>query len=122
MNGKAIFQLSVRYLRDDSFGFTFFHEAGHLVLHDERLFLEWSDRRELFSQEEDAANRFAAHLLIPPCAEAAFQALPHEYRSIMRFAKDLSISPGIVVGQLQHRGLMRQDKLNFLKKRYSWAE
>lgn len=121
-NGRAILQLSVRYLRDDSFWFTFFHEAGHLVLHEDRLFLEWSDRRELDSHEEAEANKFAGQVLIPPSEEAALRALPHEYRSIMRFAKNLSISPGIVVGQLQHRGLVRQDKLNFLKKRYSWAE
>jgi len=121
-NGKAVLQLSVRYLRDDSFWFTFFHEAGHLVLHEDRLFLEWSDRRELDSHEETEANKFASQMLIPPSEEAALLALPHEYRSIMRFAKNLSISPGIVVGQLQHRGLVRQDKLNFLKKRYSWAD
>jgi len=121
-NGKAILQLSVRYLRDDSFWFTFFHEAGHLLLHGDRLFLEWSDRRELNCHEEEEANNFAAQVLIPPSEEAALRALPHEYRSIMRFAKNLSISPGIVVGQLQHRGLVRQDKLNFLKKRYSWSD
>lgn len=121
-DGKAILQLSVRYLRDDSFWFTFFHEAGHLVLHEDRLFLEWPDKRELDNCEEAEANKFAGQLLIPQSEEAALRALPHEYRSIMRFAKKLSISPGIVVGQLQHRGLVRQDKLNFLKKRYSWAE
>lgn len=121
-NGKAILQLSVRYLRDDSFWFTFFHEAGHLVLHEDRLFLEWSEWRELDSHEEAEANKFAGQVLIPASEEAALRALPHKYRSIMRFAKNLSISPGIVVGQLQHRGLVRQDKLNFLKKRYSWAE
>ncbi|MBS0428809.1 MAG: ImmA/IrrE family metallo-endopeptidase [Proteobacteria bacterium] len=118
----AILQLSGRYLRDDSFWFTFFHEAGHLVLHEDRLFLEWPSRRELNSHEEDEANKFAGEALIPPSEEVALRALPHEYRSIMRFAKKLSISPGIVVGQLQHRGLVRLDKLNFLKKRYSWTE
>lgn len=121
-NGKAILQLSVRYLRDDTFWFTFFHEAGHLVLHEDRLFLEWSDRRELDDRVEDEANKFAGNILIPPSEEAALRALPLEYRSIMRFAKNLSISPGVVVGQLQYRGLVRQEKLNFLKKRYSWAE
>lgn len=121
-NGKAILQLSVRYLRDDSFWFTFFHEAGHLVLHGQRLFLEWPDRREFDSHEEDEANKFAGQLLIPPSEEAALRVLPHDYRSIMRFAKNLSISPGIVVGQLQHRKLVRHDKLNFLKRRYSWSE
>lgn len=121
-SGKAILQLSARYLRDDSFWFTFFHEAGHLILHENQLFLEWSERREFDSREEAEANKFASHVLIPPSEEAALRALSHEYRSIMRFAKNLSISPGIVIGQLQHRGLVRHDKLNFLKKRYSWAE
>ena len=121
-NGKAILQLSLRYLRDDSFWFTFFHEASHLVLHQDRLFLEWSDKRELDHHEEEEANKFAGLILIPLSQESALRALPHEYRSIMRFAKNLSLSPGIVVGQLQHRGLLRPDKLNFLKKRYAWTD
>lgn len=121
-NGRAILQLSVRYLRDDSFWFTFFHEAGHLVLHEDRLFLEWSDRREMDAQEEAEANRFAGEILVPASEEVTLRALPHDYRSIMRFARKLSVSPGIVVGQLQHRGLVARDKLNFLKKRFSWSD
>lgn len=120
-NGQAILQLSARYLRDDSFWFTFFHEAGHLVLHEDRLFLEWSEKRHLDEKEEREANDFAGTALIPPAQEAALRALPHEYKAVMRFARDLSVSPGIVVGQLQHRGLVPRDKLNFLKKRYTWG-
>lgn len=120
-NDQAILQLSVRYLRDDSFWFTFFHEAGHLILHEERLFLEWSEKRNLDEKEELEANEFAGNVLIPPAQEAALRALPHEYKSIMRFARNISVSPGIVVGQLQHRGLVPPDKLNFLKERYVWA-
>lgn len=119
-NGQAILQLSARYLRDDSFWFTFFHEAGHLVLHADRLFLEWSEKRHLDEKEELEANDFAGKILIPPSQEAALCVLPHEYKSIMRFARNLSVSPGIVVGQLQHRGLLPREKLNFLKKRYTW--
>jgi HTH-type transcriptional regulator / antitoxin HigA len=120
-NGQAILQLSARYLRDDSFWFSFFHEAGHLILHEDRLFLEWSEKRHLDEQEEREANDFAEKVLIPSSQEAALRALPHDYRSIMRFARNLSISPGIVVGQLQHRGLVPREKLNFLKKRYTWG-
>lgn len=120
-NGQAILQLSVRYLRDDGFWFTFFHEAGHLILHEDRLFLEWSDKGHLDEKEEREANEFAGQVLIPPSQEAALRALPHEYKSIMRFARNLSVSPGIVVGQLQHQGLVPREKLNFLKKRYTWG-
>ncbi|MGJ7562306.1 ImmA/IrrE family metallo-endopeptidase [Variovorax sp. GB1R11] len=120
-NGQAILQLSARYLRDDSFWFTFFHEAGHLILHEDRLFLEWSEKRHLDEKEEQEANDFAGKVLMPPAQEAALRALPHEYKAIMRFARNLSVSPGIVVGQLQHRGLVPREKLNFLKKRYTWG-
>lgn len=121
-NGRAILQLSARYLRDDSFWFTFFHEAGHLILHENKFLLEWSDQRELDMSAESEADDFASKVLIPPSQMGALRSLPHEYRSIMRFARNLNISPGIVVGQLQHLGLVRQDKLNFLKKRYTWTE
>lgn len=121
VNGQAILQLSARYLRDDSFWFTFFHEAGHLVLHEDRLFLEWSEKRHLDDKEEREANDFAEKVLIPPSQEAALRALPLEYKAVMRFARKLSVSPGIVVGQLQHRGLVPREKLNFLKRRYSWS-
>lgn len=121
-NGQAILQLSVRYLRDDSFWFTFFHEAAHLVLHEDRLFLEWSEKGGMEVEEELEANEYAGRLLIPPESEARLRSLPHgNYKSIMRFARDLSISPGLVVGQLQHRKLIAQDRLNYLKKRYLWS-
>lgn len=121
-NHQAILQLSGRYLRDDGFWFTFFHEVGHLILHESRLFLERSDRHEFDNREEDEANEFAGRVLIPPAHEAALCALPHDFKSIMRFARSLSVSPGIVVGQLQHRGLVPENKLNFLKRRYSWSK
>lgn len=121
INGQAILQLSARYLRDDSFWFTFFHEAAHLVLHEDRLFLEWPEKQHLDEQEEREADDFAGNILIPPCHEAALRALPHEFKAIMRFARNLSISPGIVVGQLQYRGLVPRHAFNFLKKRYSWG-
>jgi len=38
---KALLMFSFRYLSDDQFWFTFFHEAGHLLLHGKtRFFLE----------------------------------------------------------------------------------
>ena len=56
--------LSFRYLSDDQFWFTFFHEAGHLVLHNKKaLFLE--DGSDVTSKEEDDANDFAERILIP---------------------------------------------------------
>lgn len=120
-DGRAILQLSVRYLTDDHFWFTFFHEAAHLILHEGRLVLEWTEEKQLNQGEEREANDFASRFLIPSEFEAQLHSISRDYKSIMRFARNLSISPGIVVGQLQHRGLVPRHKLNFLKKRYSWS-
>ncbi len=39
LNGDTPFiQLTGRYNRNDSFWFTFFHEAGHILLHGKRIF------------------------------------------------------------------------------------
>ena len=121
---KALLQLSFRYLTDDHFWFTFFHEIGHLLLH--RLLLH--GRKELFLEgantpetaEEREANEFAAHSLVPSEFLSALLALPVNRREVMRFARRLGVSPGIVVGQLQHFGRIRHNQLNTLKRRYRW--
>ena len=78
--------LSFRYLSDDHFWFTFFHEAGHLVLHGDRcIFLEGDDT--LNTEEEAEANAFAANILIPPEYQAEMLRLPLNGREVMRFVQ-----------------------------------
>lgn len=116
---KTMLLLSFRYLSDDHFWFTFFHEAGHIVLHrDKALFLD--EPQMVYSKEEEEANDFAARTLIPKPEEDRFLNLDANARAVMRFARSIGISPGIVVGQLQHRGILRRNQLNNLKKQFSW--
>lgn len=116
---KAILQLSFRYLSDDHFWFTFFHEAGHLLLHSKAsLFLEGTGGDT--SKEEDEANAFAADMLIPAKSQAALRALGNDAKKVMRFARNIDVSSGIVVGQMQHFGLIQRHHLNKLKTRFSW--
>jgi Zn-dependent peptidase ImmA (M78 family) len=118
---KAVLYLSFRYLSDDHFWFTFFHEAGHLLLHGkEALFLEGSET--ISNVEEQEANDFAANSLVPPNRQQEMKALrASDWRQIARFAKSVGVSAGIVVGQLQHFGMIRPNQLNDLKIRYKWA-
>lgn len=117
---KALVMLSFRYLSDDHFWFTFFHEAGHLILHDtSALFLEGSDFCS--GNEEEEANSFSSNTLVPMEHQSAMRALPVDGRAVMRFAREIGISPGIVVGQLQHLGILSARQLNNLKVRYSWS-
>jgi HTH-type transcriptional regulator / antitoxin HigA len=34
----------------------------------------------------------------------------------------IGISPGIIVGQMQHQGMLGPSQLNWLKRRYTWDE
>jgi HTH-type transcriptional regulator / antitoxin HigA len=116
---KALLLLSFRYLSDDHFWFTFFHEAGHLLLHGKNaLFLEGTNLES--SKEENEANEFAARVLIPHEFRTALLELSANGRDVIRFARRVGVSPGIVVGQLQHLGRIRQNQLNNLKKRFEW--
>lgn len=118
---KALLLLSFRYLSDDHFWFTFFHEAGHLLLHGkDGLFLE--EMGLCTNKEEHEANEFAASLLIPERYHTELENLPLDGREVIRFARKVGVSPGIVVGQLQHRGLITPRQLNNLKTRFSWSE
>jgi HTH-type transcriptional regulator/antitoxin HigA len=118
---KAILALSFRYLSDDHFWFTFFHEAAHLLLHQHnRLFLEGEPKQN--GKEEEEANHFAANTLIPSSFQSQLLKLSLNAYAVIRFARELGISPGIVVGQLQHAGRFKHNQLNNLKTRFKWEE
>ncbi len=131
-NHKAILQLSFRYLTDDHFWFTFFHEAGHLILHGQRQFftaalgaqrpwiLEGADVPT--TEEEQEANHFAATALIPQEFQYEFSTLTSNHKAVIRFANRVGVSPGVVVGQMQHLGHIGYDQLNSLKRRFAWQD
>jgi addiction module HigA family antidote len=117
---KAALLLSFRYLADDHFWFTFFHEAGHLLLHDPGdLFLEIGEADD--SNEEEQANEFAARLLVPEEFRSALFHLRADGYEVIRFARKVGVAPGIIVGQLQHYGRIRRNQLNNLKRRFQWG-
>lgn len=118
---RAMIVMSFRYRSDDHFWFTFFHEAGHLLLHSKKaLFLE--DGSEVTSEEEDEANKFASNVLIPASLGGEFQMVAPTTKSILRFAVRAGISAGIIVGQLQHGGRLAPNRLNSLKRRWIWSD
>lgn len=118
---QAILQLSFRYLSDDQFWFSFFHEAGHLLLHGrDGFFLEGIGAPA--TPEEKEASAFAERVLVPLEWRDDMLALGTNSRQVIRFAHKLGISPGIVVGQLQHYGRLQRSHLNGLKRRFTWGD
>jgi Zn-dependent peptidase ImmA (M78 family) len=122
-NGNGLILLSFRYLSDDHFWFTFFHEAGHLLLHsDKSLYIEEEDEFGRLTQEEKEANEFASKMLIPEEFQEGLRIMKINKRELMEFAKKADLPLGIVVGQLQHMGRIGFKNLNAYKRRYSWDE
>lgn len=117
---KALLLLSFRYLSDDHFWFSFFHECGHLILHGrDSVFIEGETHQNLV--HEDEANDFAQKALIPEPWHRLLTKLPAGKKDVLRFAARVGISPGIVVGQLQYRGRISHNFLNYLKRRFEWT-
>lgn len=119
---KALVQLSLRGKSDDLLWFTFFHEAGHILLHGKRdVFIEDGQQK---SSKEAEADRFAADFLIPPTQWGQFidQGRVPGRKDVIGFATELGIAPGIVVGRLQHEGILPRNFLNGLKVRFDFVE
>ena len=112
--------LSLRHKSNDHFWFSFFHEAGHLLLHGKKLlFVDVDDKID--GADEDEADAFAGNWLISPADGARLGILPRTIGGVQAFAKRIGVAPGIVVGRMQKDGLLPWTHLNGLKIRYRWA-
>lgn len=98
MGGRPIIQLSLRGKNDGTFWFTLFHEIGHTLQHPGALFIDGLDGR---SDAEDEADRFASDVLIPPSEAWRLQSL-RSLDDVKRFASEIGVAPGVVVGRLHH--------------------
>lgn len=120
-HSRPVIMLSLRYKTEDSLWFTFFHESAHILLHGKRdLFIEGVGSED---DREEEANRFAADFLIPADRLRSLVTSPGHlsHDRIRRFAADLGIAPGIVVGRLQHEKVLPLSHCNSLKRRLEWA-
>lgn len=104
---NPLIQLTDRHKTNDHFWFTFYHEAGHVLLHPKKeVFFEEFEGYKPDMQKEDEANRFASKYLLPDSFE---DELPFKItdEDFIRLAKKFKTHPGIVVGRLQYLGLVR---------------
>jgi Zn-dependent peptidase ImmA (M78 family) len=72
--------------------------------------------------KEAEANAFAANLLVPPATYDRLRATgPLTEAAVLRASREVGVAPGIIVGRLQHDGLLKYDQMNHLKERFAWA-
>ena len=120
LGDKAVIQLSLRYKSNDHLWFTFFHEAGHIMLHGRKdVFIEG---KGMDGEKETEADEFASNRLIPLADYTEFIATGElTIEGITAFAAEVGIAPGIVVGRLQYDELLPRNQGNKLKVFYEWA-
>ena len=119
---KALVQLSVLHRYDDIFWFSLFHELAHPLLHGKReVFVERPDGQK--DEKEQEADQFASDILIPPDAFERVRMLePYSRARVQAFAREIGVVPSIVVGRLQHEGLLPYTHLNALRAKFQLKE
>lgn len=124
---RPVIQLSLYGKTNDRFWFTFFHEAAHILLHantkeeKKSVFLDDPNTSHSDDPQEQEANRWAGHCLIPAQYEAELPRLRSK-AAVIEFAQRIGIHPGIVVGRLQHDRLIEPSWMNDLKQSFRFQE
>jgi len=109
---SPVIGVSIRYDRVDGFWFTLCHELAHIAHRHqapvdvdlpEQILMPTTVRPEIERQADDDASS----MLVPKAELESFilRVSPlYSKEKIIRFANRIKIHPGIIVGQLQHRG------------------
>lgn len=121
---RPLIQLSLYGKQNDRFWFSFFHEAAHILLHSKQkksVFLDDPSKAESASKEEQEANAWARDFLIDPRHAKSLLDLPNTKASVISFAQSIGVHPGIVVGRMQHDGLLDVRWLNDLKVSFEFT-
>lgn len=117
---RAMLMLSLRGRLEDVFWFTFFHESAHILFSSKREVFVEGIGSSTHGEDEKRADVFASDFLIPESAWRRFTSGRNAYTadSISAFAEEVSISPAIVIGRLQHDKLIPPNThLNGMRRR-----
>ncbi|MDD5848652.1 MAG: helix-turn-helix domain-containing protein [Firmicutes bacterium] len=109
---KIVVGLTTRGRDADRFWFSLFHELAHIILG------HVGQPNGTTEEEERAADQWSRDTLISPDAFEAFRrASDYSEKSVLQFAREQGIAPGIVVGRMQSEGLIPHSRLNNLKEK-----
>lgn len=119
---KVILAINDRRNFSDTFWFSLFHEIKHVLQQkNKRIFINGKNESidDLDLELEREADLFAQNTLIPKNEYYQFIASnTFTEQSIIAFAKSINIHPGIVVGRLQHDGILHPSYFTRLKAKY----
>lgn len=119
---RPLIQLSLYGKTNDKFWFTLFHETAHVLLHGkdkQSVYLDDPSKTSGDSVQEREANDWARDFLIPPRYKDQLAGLRTK-AAVCDFSRAIGIHPGIVVGRLQHDGLIDLSWMNDLRERFEF--
>lgn len=122
---RPLIQLSLYGKTNDKFWFSFFHEAAHILLHGKQkraVFLDDLNKTGSESPEEREADLWARDWLISPEQAGVMAQIPRTRAAVTAFAQRIGVHAGIVVGRMQHDGLLEVSWLNDLKVSFRIAD
>lgn len=123
IDDNPLIQLTGRYKQNDRFWFTFFHEAGHILLHGKKdIFLEDIEYSEADLQKEAEANEFAVDWTFSNEQEKeVLDAKPLTIESIAEFAIKFNTHPAMIIGRFHKKELLHyaQGRDFFVKLEFS---
>ena len=116
INDHPVIALSLRYDRIDAFWFTLLHELAHIYLKHQQVHVDQLFDREKqdLGLEDIEANNQAIQWLLPEenILEFIEWNRPRYSRlSIGQFATEQKRHPGIIIGQLMHKGELKYSHL-----------
>jgi len=111
-----IIVLSGRYKMEDSLWFSFFHEAGHVILHPKRAtYIAPDHHRDEVDVLETDADNFARKTLIPSDLDGQLPRLTTK-AAVEHFAQNAGVGTGIVAGRLMTDGLLKWSSSGLRRK------
>lgn len=121
---KVILAINNRRMFADTFWFSLFHEIKHVLQQKIKITFVSSDKKQdiikMDKMLEEEADRFAQDFLIPEdkYKDFIYENSRFSETIIRKFANDIEIHPGIVVGRLQRDKYIGYDKCNSLREKY----
>ena len=110
---KIVVGLTVRGKYADKFWFSLFHEIAHII------YGHIGQANGTSDDDEKKADLFARETLVPSESLQSFvQDRIFTAGALIQFANSINIDVGILVGRLQHDGIIRHNQFNNLKRQY----
>ena len=107
-DNTPLIQLSARYKQNDRFWFTFFHEAGHILLHGKKYISLEDDCFEAEDKVKEAeADAFAERWTFSEEEErAVIESGALTESAIIDFAQKFGTHPAMIIGRFHHKKLL----------------